>query len=190
MAGRTGSGKSYLIKKIIVKFSKVVFYDYKHEHNDIAKKYEVTEDLSEVANFLRDESKKRKLIMYRPIDATNNQFNNLCKICYMAGNCTLVIDEVARHSTSYEVLEYHDLIMRLGRTRNVGIWNITQRPNVIHNTLISEAEHMIFFQLQLKSDRKKIEGVIGDVAEGLRDLEQYHFLYYDHLNGHKMMKPV
>lgn len=149
VCGKTGCGKSVLVNQLIIpNLNNYVIYDRKHE-------IEIDEAVifTKIADFKTD--KIYGGIIYRPKVADDREFNMLCKIVFNRGNCTLVLDEVADHTTSTKITQYHDLIMRLGRSRGVGIINCTQRPVGISNNILSQCEHFfILALLALCSDKK------------------------------------
>lgn len=174
--GKTGSGKSYLIRKVSHQFKRVLFFDPKHEHGDL--KGQTTHTVETTKKVL--EKKDNFFIIYQPYDLSPETWNEVCEAVFRKGNMVVVMDEVERWS-SPRVVEWHDKIIRMGRTRGIGIIHLIQRPAFIDNYILSESEHFIIFNLNLESDRKKVEGVIGEVAEKARDLTAYHFLYYSPL---------
>lgn len=183
--GKTGSGKSYLANRLIRNFKKVLLYDPKHEHKKEFPKAKVTSKLSQVQKWLEE---KEFFIIFQPFDVNAEKFNELCKIVFRKGNLIFVLDEVENLEFTY----WHEKIIRMGRTRGVGIFHLIQRPCFIpSNYILSENEHFFLFKLSLKSDRKKVEGFIGERAEELRTIEEFHYLYYNVLDDEpKLHKPI
>lgn len=184
--GKTGSGKSYWIKAQLPKLKRFIFYDVKHQHNDI--------DAVLVRNIadLRTALKQHNHIVYRPLYPDDDEFNELCKLVYFIGNIILILDEIAYHVTSWKIQKWHSAIMTAGRTRNIGVWNCTQRPReVTHNTIISESEHIIAFKLKLKTDRQKIAESYDEIFYKASDLKPYHYIYYYTNNDNaEFYKPI
>lgn len=172
--GKTGSGKSYWTKKVIPQFKRVLLYDPKHEHKKDFPNAKVTSRLGKVQRWIKED---KFFIIYQPFDISPEQFNELCKSVFKRGNMVLILDEVENLG---DFVSWHEKIIRMGRTRGVGIWHLIQRPCYIpSNYILSESEHFIMFKISLKSDRKKIEGFVGDQAEELRTIKEYHYFYYD-----------
>ena len=67
----------------------------------------------------------------------------------------------------------------MGRSRRSILIAVTQRPNVIHNSIISESYTRIIFIQELQSDRDKLAGIMGkEVAESTRTLGEYVFMVH------------
>jgi len=173
VCGRTGSGKSVLVNRLLLpKMTNYVIYDYKHEINVPG-----AEVFSSMADF-RTKPDQRAVI-YRTASGGNEEFDALCRQVFYRGNNTLVLDEIAYHCSSSVIMPHHDLIMRLGRSKGVGIVNCTQRPRGLHNNVISQCEHFFIFDLIQETDRKKLAEFCGEsVMERAQD---FCFWYY-HLN--------
>lgn len=171
VSGRTGSGKSVLIKNLLLPdLGNVVIYDYKHEINIPG--YVI---FNSIADFKRHPN--QPFIIYRTQSGSNEEFDALCKQCFYRGNNTLVLDEIAQHCNGGQIQPHHDIIMRLGRSKGVGIINCTQRPRGVHNNILSQSEHFFIFDLIQDTDRKKMADFCG--TEVMQRAKEYHFYYYN-----------
>lgn len=184
VTGKTGCGKSVLVKKLLLpQMHSYVIYDHKHEI-----------ELAEAEKFFRladfKEKPNRREIIYRPMVADDNEFNNLCRQIYSRGRNVLVLDEVADHTTASKITKYHDLIMRLGRSRGVGIVNCTQRPIGVHNNILSQSEHFFIFALPLEGDRKKLAGFCGPKVLEKLPGDYYFWYYHTSMNEPVLCKPL
>ncbi|MCL2817141.1 MAG: hypothetical protein FWD39_01980 [Clostridiales bacterium] len=171
VCGRTGSGKSVLVNRFLLpKMTNFVVYDYKHE-------FELPG--AEIFTSLRDFKMKpgRRAVIYRTATGSDEEFDGLCKQVFYRGNNTLVLDEIANHCSAGRIMLHHDLIMRLGRSKGVGIVNCTQRPRGIHNNVVSQCEHFFIFDLSQDTDRKKLSEFCGE--EVMARARDYHFWYYN-----------
>jgi len=185
ICGHTGSGKSYLLTRIVKGYKRVIFIDPKHEHslNGSVLVY----DVKGCVNAMKNE---QFFVHYKPVEFDSEIINELCKHVYELGNCLVVFDEVSRFAYP-RVTEYHDRLIRMGRSRGIGVWHTSQRPSFVDNYVISESEHVISFSLSIEADRDKLRGVMGDEAEKTRTLERYHWLYYSiHEGKAKVCKPI
>lgn len=184
VCGRTGSGKSVLINRLLIpQMTNFVIYDYKHEIN-------VPDCVifSSAADFLRYPNNRR--IIYRTTSGSDAEFDALCRQVFYRGNNTLICDEIAYHCDARKIMPHHDLIMRLGRSKGVGIINCTQRPRGMHNNVISQCEHFFIFDLIQDTDRKKLAEFCGpDVIQRARD---YHYFYFNIRNMEKpqLCRPI
>jgi hypothetical protein len=80
-------------------------------------------------------------------------------------------------------------LLTQGRSREIPIITLSQRPAWLHPFILSEAEFYQVFRLNHKRDRKKVEEFIpADLNERLPD---YHSYYYDvAANKTTVLKPV
>jgi len=120
-----------------------------------------------------------KRILYMPADPGPEDFDEVCKIVYHTGNISLFVDEIASYTTSSQLPFWLGECLRLGAGRGIGLIMLSQRPRAIYNTLLSEAEHIFAFRLNLKTDRDKLKEIMGAEVEALRNIPYYHFAYYD-----------
>ena len=175
--GKTGTGKTYLVKKMLLPnfgSQSYVIWDPKR-HFDPAGKQLLNGDLEEL------KKGKARPYLYRPSavkrENFKEEFNDLCRVIYQRKNSVLIVDELSRVNSPGYITPYHDVIMREGRERNVGIVNLCQRPRQTHNTLLSEAEHFFIFWVRLSTDQKKIKQNLDITPEMLSDLNQHEFYY-------------
>ena len=175
IAGKTGSGKSYWIKKVMASLDSFIFYDPKNNHTELT--YPTSNNLDNLIKLIQKGNKK---VVFRPMRPDNDIFDNLCKFVYFLQNTTLIIDECIFHVSSNKILPWHETLMTNGRTRNIGVWNCTQRPrNIVHNTLISESEHIIVFNLKLETDRQKLADSFDELILKANELERFHYIYFN-----------
>lgn len=182
--GKTGSGKTVFVKNILYPmYPKKVFHDIKLDNGNIPHTF-----LAKTPAQLKEAiSKGHNSILYQPLDIDPSDFNKVCEIIFNTGNICLFVDEAAEICGSSQIEPWHRKIMTRGRSRGVGIVNCSQRPRMIHNSLISEAEHFFIFRLFLSTDRDKLkQGLPGDVLDQCQTLPPFHYIYAD-LNDHVMM---
>lgn len=186
--GRTGTGKTHFSRHFFLyQIDRLVIHDLKHELNGLKATYcHKPEDIVWCWNH------NRYKIVYQPppgIDLIED-FNNLCYLVFHKGNYVLWVDEVGSVTSAYNIPQWFSECLRLGRGRNTGVISLSQRPMDIHNTVLSEADYIIAFQLHLKGDRQKVAGIIGEEASKLREIPRYHYLLYDPYEGYSFHKPI
>ena len=114
-----------MIKQLLLpKMNRYVIYDYKHEID-----YPGAVIFEDISDFQKHPNEP--MIIYRTRTGTDQEFDDLCRQCFYRGSNTLVLDEMAQHCNNGRIQPHHDLIMRLGRSKGVGIINCTQRPRGI-----------------------------------------------------------
>ena len=212
ISGQTQSGKSVAAKFIFASLpeeTKAIFYDYKHDpnHARFITHFPIFTDLKEIEKHFESGKgffggKKDMRVIYRPkrietdvikthsLENPNwKKINELANYAFRTGNVILFIDEIAPFTSPQNLPPalYDCYIM--GASMGVTIVSITQRPNVVHNTMISEAYTRILFRQELEADRTKLKGVVGaEVADQLHDLLNETFVIsyigQDYERGH------
>ena len=187
ITGKNGSGKSYWIKKQLHQVSNFVFYDPKHEHDEI--KATVVRNPQDLKAAL-DQGISN--ILYRPFLINDTEFDLICKLIYEKGNIIFIIDEMAAHVSSSNICDWHSILLRLGRKRGIGVWNCTQRTrSCCHNTVLSETDHVISFKLMLETDRKKLAESFDPLFLSANELQEFHWIYYNTREDYaRIMNPV
>lgn len=173
-------------------YPKVLFYDIKRENDDFKHDIKIgtPEELEKKINLY-------DVILYQPEPSEEEKdltedFNQVCRIVFQNKNRVIYVDEAMAVTSPSKIPYWYKIAMTQGRSYNVGVINATQRPKNIHNTLISEAEHFFIFSLNLQGDIDKLEEMIGeDAASEIRNLPEYHFIYYS-ARSHKafLMTPI
>lgn len=187
VVGKTGTGKTHLVKKwMLSHYDSYVFHDVKHENNDV--EHDI---ISKTPKELEKSITENKKILYQPITPEEDDFNEICRIIFEHKNTTLYVDEASRVTTPSRITYWHNVILTQGRSYNVGIINASQRPRAIHNTLISESEHLFIFFLNLDTDISKMRQLLGDGADDIKYLTEQYFIYHSvRANKSFMFKPI
>lgn len=182
IAGRTGTGKTWLARKYAAGYKYTVVLDTKRTF----KWPEVAENEVTIVERLRDIGEvTTSKIIYRPVwEEMNMQFyNRFFQWCYMRGNTVVLVDEIMQVCKNAGTIpDFMRAIYAQGRELNVAIWGCTQRPNTIPQMCISEASHLFIFELNLPKDREKIVDVSG-YEEFNEKPGQYNFWYQNIATG-------
>jgi hypothetical protein len=179
LAGKTGSGKTYLARYLLRSFRRLIVIDSKGTlynwglepwNRKALKKLGRGEDVRARVTFdtIRDIE-----------DAWEDMFADLYE--KGGGNFVLYIDE------TYGVTPFGNrapvgltALYTRGREFNIGVWSATQRPLGVPLIEKSEAEHFFMFRLILKGDRQHMGEFLGeDVAE--RIIPHEHGFFYKHI---------
>jgi len=183
VSGKRRFGKSVFVKEEIWNHvSNVVFHDRKWEHAILAQDPAVNlmHTLEELTTF---HDKHLHKILYQPYNSSLADFDNLCQHLFKWGNYLLIVDEAAAYTSPQFIPHWMGEIIRMGTIRGVGIVSLSQRPRDAHNSLISEADIIVSFRLQLETDCQKLAQVVGPEAYKLTTVEPYHYMLYD---GHEV----
>ena len=186
--GRTGTGKTYFARHFFLhQFNRLIIHDVKHELNGLKATYcHKPEDVIWCWNH------NRYKIVYQPPPGINleEDFNNLCYLIFHKANYVLWVDEVGSVTSANKIPKWFYECLRLGRGRNTGVISLSQRPMGIHNTVLSEVDYIVSFQLHLKGDREKVAGAVGEEALKLGAIPRYHYLMYNAYEGCSWHKPI
>ena len=158
--GKTQSGKSTLVKSLLIGYPRVLFHDRKFFETDWAKKnhYAVLHNPDEVANAIQ---KNAKRILYQPTDAGVEDFDAICEIIFRTGNFCLIIDESSSYCQHSQMPYFCGECLRLGASRGISVGSITQRARDVSNVLLSESSIVISFRAGMLTDRQKLIQSIG-----------------------------
>lgn len=189
ICGKTGSGKTFFVKnKLWPRFKKKIFHDPKIENADLLDTHSLATNPHELLKLLQ---MGKSSILYQPADLCKSDFNTVCEITYKWGNIVLLEDEASFYSDSHSIEKWHKEILVRGRTRNVGMVNLTQRPKEISNFLISESDHQFVFKLTLDTDIAKLKSMIPRKYHQLMyELKPYYFIHNDTNGNAFAQKPI
>lgn len=162
IAGKTGTGKTYLARKYLAGYPRVYVLDTKGliKWEEVGRReVKVIKRLSELTIAARRYEK----IIYRPNfqEMENEYYNEFFKFCYMRKRCAVWVDEVMSVGTVTKFPEYYKAILTRGREHLVSAWSLTQRPTSIPVLSMSEATHFFVFDLNMPQDREKLAEVSG-----------------------------
>lgn len=179
IVGTTGSGKSYLARKLAAPLPYVIVVDPKHtwDWEQEPAPYGrgiVTRDLDDLLRW--DEPGP---IVYRPgYDDLRAGLPSFFQWVFWRGNTLVVIDEVASITSPSVLPRDFAIVVQQGRQRTVGLWLLTQRPSRIPIPILSESEHHCIFRLRHPADLKRMAEYTDPLVEN--DPARGHdFWYYN-----------
>lgn len=169
--GASGSGKSTYIKQQIRKGKpkRLIVFDPMGEYGDLATPVSTLQAVAAAAK------KKAFAMAFRP-DAGKAvaQFDLLCRIAYTAGDCWLVVDELAMVTKPGSAPpSWADCSMR-GRHQGLTVIGASQRPASIDKHFFGNATIVRTGRLNFAADIKTIANVLhvdpGEISQ-LKPLE-------------------
>jgi len=172
--GKRGSGKSYLVKKMIRTDTRLVVFDLMSEYVE-----GVTfgpENPRELAWFWRKFYKRDFRIVYRPI-RPKAEILQLAELVYSLGNLTFVVEEIDSICTPYELPDPFAAIVQRGRHKNIQLIGVTPAPYGINRDLTRQAKEIYIFNTNEPRDIDYLRQLLGSEIEAkIAALEQYQYV--------------
>lgn len=179
IVGQTGSGKSTVARAMTQGYRSQVVIDPKHDEA-LARSITVYSP----AEFARVFPQRSTRILFRP-DAGLDRGEDVDQVMARVeryGRTAVVVHEAMFYATAAWILPAYRRLQVAGRGRQIPVWSLSQRPMGLHNVLLSEATHVLVFDLALDGDRRKVAGIVGDGAL-IRPDRQFSFGYYGPQTG-------
>lgn len=178
LVGRSGSGKSTLLRELVIPYRRVLFLDPKRR-NDFGG-WAIAEGGRDAA---RDWPRHHDRVIARPglgeLGREPAWANALLERAYHVGSCAVALDEVSGLATESRPLAGLHLLSTRGRDPGpqgpITTYAATQRPRRIPVTLLSEADVLLVFDLNLEQDRDYIRGIMGRYD---RPSQRFGFWYW------------
>jgi MoxR-like ATPase len=178
IAGRNGTGKTFLARAYLSRFANVAVLDNKglFQWPEVEKK-ELT-IVTRLADLLYLRTPK---VIYRPRweEQKNEYWDAFYQWAYRRMNTAVLTDEIfsvcPRGPMVYP--EYLKAILTRGRERRVAHWGLTQRPASIPIVCMSEAMHIFSFSLNIEEDRKRLRAITG-AEEFLQRVDGHRWWYF------------
>lgn len=171
--GRTGCGKTTLVKHLLSSIKKYIIYDTVGEYGDLAPE---AENLLEFFEYI--EAQEPRLVYFTDRDS---EFDKICRIVYALSKTYFVVDEIDNFCKSNYTPDYLTKVIRYGRKYNIGLIFVTRRPAEVSRLLTSQASKIISFTQHEPNDIKYLAPIIPG-SERILTLPRFSLLYYDVLN--------
>lgn len=169
--GASGSGKSTYIKQQIRrgKPKRLIIFDPMGEYSTMAKPVNTLQEVARAAK-----AKTFSLAFKPDAEKAAQQFDLLCKIAYTAGDCWLVVDELAIVTKpGWAPPGWADCSMR-GRHKGLTVIGASQRPASIDKHFFGNATLIRTGRLNFAADIKVLANVLhvdqGEISK-LKPLE-------------------
>lgn len=182
LVAKTKSGKSYLGKIIQRAFPRKIIIDTTYEYtnqdgeiitgfHNFAKRILEIEHLNEytlIFRFGHEERDHEKI------------FEEICRLVFYLGDTFFVVEEIHLHSTSHSINHWLLRIATMGSHQGIGYLLTTQRPSLIHKTLLTQCDHIFIGSLIDESDISYVKGFCQDQAKSLFNYPARKFIYWTH----------
>ena len=161
IVGQNQSGKSTLARALTAGYRNQVVIDPKHEET-LARSVTVYSP----GEFARTYPQRSTRVVFRP-DAGLDRGEDVGQVMARVeryGSTAVVVHEAMFYATAGWILPPYRRLEVAGAGRGISVWSLSQRPITLHNVLLSEAKHVLVFDLTLEPDRRKIAGITGPGA--------------------------
>lgn len=190
IAGKTGSGKTYLAEHILKNARRLVVFDIK---NNLAERMNLEPGTRKNwSHLLRGKDIRIQVRYPSASQDLTDYYETMCGRILNVGNCILYIDELydVIGKTGGEIPYNFRAIYSRGREPiykrikgkdrliggNIGVIACTQRPSRIPLLVMTEVEQFFIFRLQNPDDRITAAGYTGQIVR--EPIEDEHGFYY------------
>lgn len=186
--GKAGSGKSTICRQLLLKESRLLYFDTIGEYRRLSPPYPAVIICNEydLMDYLIASSDKPFRIIFSPDDPEEEKelvtgeklklFDYVCKaILENMTNMTFAVEEVANYIVSGQAPEYLKKLARYSRHSAINLYATTQRPADIPPVLRSQITRLIAFRQHEPADIDWCAHALGnkDEAQTLRDLRVF-----------------
>lgn len=192
IAGRTGSGKSVTAEYYLAGYDYVIKLDTKDEVSErrankqpLWRGLEEGKDYTVITRLAELDNVETHKVIYVPdfTEQTQDHYNSLFKWVYERQNTILWIDElmsIAENPSRYP--PYLKALYTRGRSKNVAVWSLTQRPKDIPTIVMANSTHFFIYDLNMPQDRKQVVEASG-FTEFYELPGKYTFWYFNIASG-------
>ncbi len=186
VTGKTGSGKSTLMRKMLADKRRLIILDMISEYQDLRPPFPALfiHDIGKLYDYLADHHDKDFRIIFDPEDPEQildladgskiTVFEEVCKLVYNhLNNVILAVEEMANLMQGSRAPEYLRKITRFGRHSSISLWATTQRPADIHPVIRAQITRFISFRQHEPRDIDWIRQIIGVAADDLKNLTPF-----------------
>lgn len=176
LCGKTGTGKSYGLIKLIKTYLKkdFIIFDIKQEDfNNLG--CHVVHNYKEFLIALKN---KKDKILVQDKNLTSETIEKYLKFLYEnCKNFTVIVDELHLLVSKMKISPSMKHILHVGRSKGKSFWGASQRTADIHNSILSQSTHKFSFFLGLLSDRKRMAEELDINIKEFDVLKEYYFFY-------------
>lgn len=200
--GLTGSGKSYLCRYGILEtciWDRVLFIDGKGDDATIRGLGKVVNDFPNKAmrsakQLMHDDSRREnwyRLVTSRDFARARQQVKHALESVMKEGNWIVVVDELRYITDTREpglnLAPQWEAIMLRGRSRGVGLVNLTQEPRWVRGSFYTQPSFMWISRVEDEAAQKRISEIGSSRAlmEHLPLIPKKRFIYMDNLEDQR-----
>lgn len=177
VVGKTGCGKSHLVKSLLPLAKRLVILDIQGEYPDPQYPlHDVTifDDFDDFKTFMLKNLDMQRFTAVCRFDYIED-YEAAIEVAYHAENLTVVVEEAHNFGNAHKMTPVFERIVRLGRHHSITVIAISQRLMDLNTLVRSNADAIVCFALSMPADVKYLEQVpwIGEQAQEVARLEKY-----------------
>ena len=182
--GKKGSGKSYFVESFVKNLNRLIVWDTMRIFDNNFTAIYSLKQLNKI--FKKIES--NEIINFRlSLRLNKNYFDDVNRYLLRFHNITYVIDELQVFVSALKIPEYLNELTTESRHFEINLIFITQRPVFIPRIILANADYIISFEINLKSDLDVLSTYKYFEPETVKTLDNYQFFMVDlkHKKGFK-----
>ena len=167
--GKGGSGKSHAMRELILKSIKREPYwlfdgDWRYVGRDGIAQVPIVHEVKDLPY---------GQAIFQPYDKSLVTFDDYCKKAFSWSNMVVAVEEAHLYTGKFKIKSpYFERVVKAGRPKGISFVIIARRPQMIHNDVLSDADHIFCFSMELTSDYEFMAKWIGDKVWLLRPPDQ------------------
>lgn len=182
LVAKTKHGKSFLGKQIQKAYPRKIIIDSTYEYSDqdglIVYGFK---QFSDAFRQITDLDRYTLIFRFHHEELNQEQiFEQICRLVFYLGDTFFVIEEIHLHASTHKMNHWLLKIATTGSHQGIGYLLTTQRPSLIHKTLLTQCDHVFVGSLIDQSDILYVKGFCGDKAKLLPSIQARHFIYWHH----------
>lgn len=170
--GRTGSGKTYLVKRLISKLNRIIIIDALGEYTDGIIFY----NLSDLIDYIEKDF-NRETFKYIIRFTNDEEIEILFDLIFYISSLTLVVEESEIYISAYIKQSNFLKLVRYGRHKDISIIAVARRVTELSNDVRSQANQIISYKQILKKDIDYLKYLGFTKVENLKQYE-YEIVNY------------
>ncbi len=182
--GKKGSGKSYFVEYFIKNLNRVIVWDtMRIFDNGFTPVYSLKK-----LNKIFKKIETNEIISFRlSLRLNKNYFDDVNRELLKIKNITYVIDELQVFVSALKIPEYLNELITESRHFETNLIFITQRPVFIPRIILANADYIVCFEINLKTDLDVLNSYKYFEPDTAKTLDNYQFFMVDlkHKKGFK-----
>lgn len=167
--GSTGSGKGVSVREFLRrdKPERLIVWDAVAEWGELGRTFQ---DLAAAIKAMQ--APRFKVVYYPGPNAAKfaDKFALFCRAVYAAGNCTVLVEELADVTTASHAPPAWRRLSTSGRHRGLQVIGCTQRPAFVDKAFLGGCTYIRCFTLREEADKKRMASALGTSYETIANL--------------------